>query len=205
MGSALTRVALACVLALVGPATARESAAQDPAAPPVVSGPWVMGAGASTTLRAECSECTPTDYVHTHSWLAGAGVSLRNRADIGLQLRWSPASEENAELNTTALLGVVRYRPWASRGFFVSGGAGIAWLTDVVDFVDEGTTVSATAKGLTVDIGAGWEFRVHPRLGLQVFGAQHVVTLGDLPTPLDVTLEGVVVNSWSVGGAIVFR
>ena len=59
-------------------------------------------------------------------------------------------------------------------------------------------------KALSVVIGTGWAFRWVERVGLQVFGAQHVAALGDLKTAEE-DVEDVVGNFWSLGAAIVIR
>ena len=53
-------------------------------------------------------------------------------------------------------------------------------------------------------LGTGWEWKVHGRFGVQVFGAQHVAALGDLQAN-DQTVENVMGNFWSLGTALVFR
>jgi hypothetical protein len=58
------------------------------------------------------------------------------------------------------------------------------------------------SKALALSYGVGWTFRRTDRLGLQVFGAQHVASLGDFHLG-EVTVEHVVGNFWSVGAAIV--
>lgn len=60
------------------------------------------------------------------------------------------------------------------------------------------------SKGLGLTYGVGWTVRHTNRLGVQVFGAQHVVALGDFQTG-GTTIENVVGNYWSVGAALVIR
>jgi hypothetical protein len=67
-----------------------------------------------------------------------------------------------------------------------------------------GETPPITSKAFALGLAAGWEWRFARRFGAQVFGAQHVATLGDL-TGNGTTAENVVGNYWSVGGAIVIR
>ena len=50
----------------------------------------------------------------------------------------------------------------------------------------------------------GWTFRRNERVGVQIFGAQHVASLGDLETSLG-TVENVIANFWSVGATLVIR
>jgi len=52
--------------------------------------------------------------------------------------------------------------------------------------------------------GAGWEFNLKSRLGLQLFASQHVGALGDLQT-INGSVADVTGNFWSLGAAIVIR
>jgi hypothetical protein len=63
---------------------------------------------------------------------------------------------------------------------------------------------SFNEKALSVTIGAGWAFRPTGRLGLQVFGAQHAIAMGDLQTA-EGPIEDVIGNRWSLGAAVVIR
>jgi hypothetical protein len=60
------------------------------------------------------------------------------------------------------------------------------------------------SKAWSVVIGAGWAFRPGERIGLQMFGSQHVAALGDLQTGGE-EIPDVVGNFWSIGVAIVIR
>ena len=63
---------------------------------------------------------------------------------------------------------------------------------------------SVNSKALSLVVGAGWEFRATRRIGLQLFGSQHVAALGDLRTS-DADIPDVVGNFWSFGAAVVIR
>ena len=76
------------------------------------------------------------------------------------------------------------------------------WVVDLSG--GDNTAPPFTSKALSVGIGAGWEWRVSPRFGVQVYGSQHVAALGDLRAN-NLLVENVVGNFWSLGGAIVFR
>ena len=82
-------------------------------------------------------------------------------------------------IRTTHLDAVAQFRPWASQGFFLKGGAGMAFVRNWVDVLGPD---SFNEKALSVVIGAGWVFRPTTRVGLQVFGRQHAIALGDLQT-----------------------
>jgi hypothetical protein len=74
----------------------------------------------------------------------------------------------------------------------------------VRNWVDSISPQPINQKALSVVIGAGWAFRPAERLGLQVFGAQHMAALGDFQTGQE-DVEDVVGNFWSLGVAIVIR
>jgi hypothetical protein len=97
--------------------------------------------------------------------------------------------------------GVAQFRPWASKGFFVKGGAGMAFVRNWVDVIGP---ESFNQKALSVMIGTGWVFRPHARVGLEVFAAQHAAALGDLQTSSG-QIPDVMGNFWSLGGGIVIR
>jgi hypothetical protein len=59
-----------------------------------------------------------------------------------------------------------------------------------------------TQKVLSVVIGAGGVFRPPARLGVQIFGAQYAVVLGDLKTAGG-DIQDIMGNLWSVGIALV--
>ena len=79
-------------------------------------------------------------------------------------------------------------------------------MTFIRNFVYDGTGTlpPITSKALGLTYGAGWTFRHTSRVGLQIFGAQHVAALGDFQTG-GITIENVVANYWSAGAAIVIR
>ena len=65
-------------------------------------------------------------------------------------------------------------------GVLRQGGAGMAFVRNWVDAVGPDPI---NPKALSVVIGAGWAFRWADRVGLQVFGAQHVAAIADLRRP----------------------
>ena len=183
-----------------------------PAAPPAPTTegtrPWVVIGGGYTSVLGDCPDCTAEpNYRSAGSFLANIGVSLNSRADIGGELMWVPSTTASGEtIRTTYVMAVGQFRFWKNSGFFVKGGAGIAFVRNwVVDLSGGSNTAPPfTSKALSVGIGAGYEWRLHPRFGVQVFGSQHVAALGDLEAN-QTRIENVVGNFWTVGGAIVFR
>ena len=61
-----------------------------------------------------------------------------------------------------------------------------------------------TQKALGLTYGIGWTFRRTERVGVQVFGSQHVASIGDFQAQ-GVTVNDVMANFWSFGGALIFR
>jgi hypothetical protein len=166
--------------------------------------PWIVGGGSSTTLLGDCTDCPADTYVHDGGVLAIVGSPLTPRTDVGVELFWVPSSSAAGDkINSTYVMGTFQFRPWGSKGFFFRASSGMAFVRNwVVDTAD--TSTSFTSKAFALEIGGGWEWRLSRRFGTQVFGSQHVATLGDLETATT-RVENVVGNFWSVGGAIVIR
>ena len=100
-------------------------------------------------------------------------------------------------------MGTVVFQPWRSKGFFVKASTGMALVRNWV--VDVNTEDVFTSKAFALGLGAGWEWPLGRRLAAQAFGSQHVATLGDLTGSGGVSVENVVGNFWTIGGAIVIR
>jgi len=82
---------------------------------------------------------------------------------------------------------------------------GMAFVRNwVYDFSGGISAPPFTSKALGLTYSAGWTFRHTQRVGVQIFGAQYVATLGDLKTS-ERTYENVIANFWSVGAVLVFR
>ena len=199
------------LLPLIATAAAAQQAPAPAATPaPKTEGvhPWIVIGGGYTSVLGDCPDCTQEPrYGSAGSFLANIGVSLNSRADIGGELMWVPSQTVSGEtLRTTYVMAVGQFRFWKNSGFFVKGGAGMAFVRNwVVDLSGGSNTAPPfTSKALSVGIGAGYEWRLRPRFGVQVFGSQHVAALGDLQAN-QTTIENVVGNFWTVGGAIVFR
>jgi hypothetical protein len=100
-------------------------------------------------------------------------------------------------------MGAIQFRPWESRGFSLKAGMGMAFVRNWVYDVSR-TSPPFTSKALGLTYGAGWTFRHTRRVSVQIFGAQHVATLGDLETSTQ-KVENVIGNFWSLGAALVVR
>ena len=96
---------------------------------------WIVAGGASTTVRGDCQTCEEDfDYRHAGSIFGDFGVPRerphgRRRRTVldGHGHRQWPASA------TRPLDAVAQFRPWSSQGFFIKGGAGMAFIRNWVD------------------------------------------------------------------------
>jgi hypothetical protein len=186
------------------------AAAQSPPAPQpessagqmATSNIWLTVGTAFATLRGDCQTCEEDfPYRHAGSLLANAGYRVNERMDVGGEFFWMPVDSVEGSIRTTHIDAVAQFRPWASKGFFLKGGAGMAFVRNWVDAIGP---EPLNQKALSVVIGGGWAFRPSERVGLQVLGAQHVAALGDLQAGHE-TVEDVVGNFWSLAVGIVIR
>jgi hypothetical protein len=186
------------VLAWLIPASAP---AQDtPATEP--SRLWIVAGAGSGTLRGHCQECEQTfPFRHGGTLVGNAGYRVNSRLDVGADVFWMQWRNESGRIRATAIDAVAQFRPWSSQGFFVKGGAGMAFIRNWVRTLGPNPDSS---KALALVIGGGWEFNPKGRLGLQLFAMQHVGALGDLQT-VNGAIADVTGNFWSLGAAIVVR
>jgi hypothetical protein len=121
--------------------------------------------------------------------------------DVGAEVFWMPIDTDQGRIRTTHIDAVAQFRPWASHGFFLKGGAGLAFVRNWLDAVGPD---ALNSKALSVVIGGGWHFRPSSRIGLQLFAAQHAAAVGDLKTA-NADVPDIMGNFWSLGAAIVIR
>jgi hypothetical protein len=166
---------------------------------------WIVGGAGSMSFLADCEECgDPEDYQHSYGLLVNAGRAITRRLDFGAELVWTPGEAASGDpVRTTFLLAATQFRPWQSQGFFVKGGIGIAFIKNRVTIPGQDSGEFVT-KSLAVVIGGGWEWRLRGRVGAEVYASQHVAAAGDILTSAG-TANNVMVNFWSVGGAVVIR
>jgi hypothetical protein len=163
---------------------------------------WLTAGSAFAAARGDCQTCEEDfPYRHAGSILANIGYRVNTQMDVGAEVFWMPVNTAEARTRTTHLDAVAQFRPWASQGFFLKGGAGMAFVRNWVDAIGPS---AINSKALSVVIGTGWAFRPAARVGLQVFAAQHVAALGDFQTPHE-DIPDAVANFWSFGVAIVIR
>ena len=184
-----------CVLILLTPAVSRAQEAGG-------SRLWIVAGGASATVRGDCQTCEE-DYPYRHggSILANFGYRANPRMDVGAEIFWVPLETASGTLNTTHIDAVAQFRPWRTHGFFMKGGAGMAFVRNWVDTLGSG---AINSKALSIVVGGGWAFRTEQRVGFQLFASQHAGALGDLKTA-DSDVPDVMGNYWSIGAALVFR
>ena len=192
------------LLALVPTMAFAQAAPQTPSSQPAggASNVWFVAGGAFATMRGDCQTCEEDfPYRHSGAALVNIGYRINPRADFGAEVYWMPMETSQGTIRTTHIDAVAQFRPWASQGFFLKAGAGMAFVRNWVDVLGSD---SFNEKALSVVIGAGWAFRPTGRLGLQVFGMQHALAMGDLQYS-EGLIQDVIGNRWSVGAAVVIR
>jgi hypothetical protein len=163
---------------------------------------WIVAGGAFVAQRGDCQTCEEDfEYRQAGGLLADIGYSVTRRMDVGGELFWTSAATASGHIRTTQLDAVAQFRPWSSKGFFLKGGAGMAFVRN---WVDASGPDAINSKALSVVIGGGWAFRPGERVGMQIFAMQHASALGDLQTATG-EIGDVIGNFWSIGAAIVFR
>ena len=207
-GIAAVALAIACVMPALASAQVTQPAPAAGTSPSNQSRTWIVIGGTSTTLRGDCQEdCVAHgtgSYIHAGSFLAIGGIRVTPQMDAGVEVSWVPAtSKAGDDIRSTFILAAAEFRPWNSQGFTLKAGMGMAFIRNFI-YDGTGTLPPITSKALGLTYSAGWTFRRTERIGLQVFGAQHMAALGDFQTG-GVTAENVIANYWSVGGALVIR
>lgn len=194
------RAAGGALLILLMPAMAAAQAAPgDPSSP---SRAWIVVGAGSSTVRGDCQTCEADfPYRSGGSILGNIGYRVNPRADIGAEVLWVPVDTAQGEIRATHFDAIAQFRPWLSHGFFLKGGAGMAFIRNWIDAVGP---APINSKALSIVIGGGWAFRRSARVGFQVFGSQHAGAIGDLQTA-DGDVPDVMGNYWTLGAALVFR
>ena len=190
-----------CVLTLLGLLVPATALAQDAQSAPA-SHLWLVAGVASGTMRGACQTCEEeTPYRHSTGVLGNLGYRVNPRMDVGAEIFWMPADTASGRVRTTHFDAVAQFRPWVSRGFFLKGGAGMAFVRN---WVDGAGPNAINSKALSVVIGGGWHFRPSSRLGVELFASQHAAAIGDLKTA-DADVPDIMGNFWSIGAALVIR
>jgi len=194
------RLLLCAVLSGLVPVSAfAQTAAPAPAPPTRI---WFAVGGGFVTLQGHCGDCGQAfPYRNTGAVVGNAGYRVTTRMDVGADLFWTQWENDSGHIQATALNGVAQFRPWESKGFFLRGGAGMAFVRNFVRTLGPN---SDNSKALALLIGTGWAFPVTHRVGLQLFATERVGALGDLQTAAG-TVNDVSANFWTIGTSIVFR
>jgi hypothetical protein len=127
---------------------------------------------------------------------------MNERLLVGGEIFSTRREFETFSLRNTYLLGLVQFRPFATQGFFIKGGYGMASVKD--RFTLGGADESASAWGIGLMYGAGWVFRAGSRVSVAPVGGQYVTTVGSVRVAQG-TAQNVVVNSWFLGAVVMFR
>ena len=168
------------------------------------SKPWIVVSGGSTTMLGDCDQCENENYLHGGHMRVTAGASIKERTDLGVQLLWVPQTLTTGDkIKVFFVMGGAQFRPWKTRGFFLTTEAGMAFLRNWLD-VFEPQNPPIRSKAFALGIGAGWAWRTRSHFGLQISGSHDVAALGDLQTSVT-TAQNVVGNFWSVGAGLVIR
>ena len=185
-----------------GPRATRAAAALADGATSGTSPLWLTIGGTWSTVRRDCQTCE-RDFRHRRGSgvLVNLGYRVNSRLDAGAELYRTGVGNREGELRTTHLDAVTQFRPWSSQGFFIKGGAGMAFVGQLLD---ELQATPRTSKALSVVLGAGWVFRPASRVGLQLSASHHAAALGDLRTASG-DRPDVMANFWSLGASIVVR
>jgi hypothetical protein len=191
-----------CVLVWVIPAAALAQDAQPAPGSAPASRLWIVAGSAVGALRGHCRDCA-TDFPFRRGpvIVGNAGYRASPRMNVGVDLFWMQWRNDSGRIRATAIDAVAQFRPWVSKGFFVKGGAGMAFVRNWVQTVGPHPDDS---KALAVVFGGGWELNPHGRFGLQLFATQHVGALGDLQTSSG-PIADVTGNFWALGAAITIR
>lgn len=205
------RLLAACILPalclLPAPAAAQSAPTTTPAAPADGTRPWLMAGVFWTTSLGDCTDCEDLalSYRKAPAIMATAGWTLNPRTDLGAEILWVGTNDSTSSdrIRVTFLLASVQFRPWRTRGFFVRTGAGMAFVHNAILSL-EGEDLAFRSKAFALDVAGGWEWQLWRRGGVQLAATQHVAALGDLQISAQ-TVENVIGNFWTLGGAIVFR
>jgi hypothetical protein len=147
----LGRIGAAFVLAA---ALSGRAHAQTPSAAAPASGPWVVIGGGSTSLLSDCTDCENHNYVHTGGLLVDFGRAVNPRFDFGVEFLWVPSKSPGGDYVRTAFVaGAVQFRPWKSKGFFIRGSSGMAFVRNWI-ITPTITTADARSKAFALGLTA---------------------------------------------------
>lgn len=180
----------------------RAFAQEDVTRPIAPSGPLILAGVTFAAAHINCQFCDQDfPYRRSASLLGALGYRVNRRTNLSGEVFWIPSNTASGRVRTLHVDAAAQFRPWASRGLFVKGGGGMAFVRNWIDVAGGSPD---TSKALSIFIGAGWEFRPAARVGYQLLAAQHAAALGDVQTSQG-EAQNVLGNFWSVGAAVVIR
>ena len=194
-------VATLGLLMLVAP-----TAAQTPAPPE--RGDFALGFGVGyAAAKADCSNCSLEGEYGSgavYGDVAAFGIApvwwVNSRIVAGVELQFE-ANRKDAR--AVYLLGIVRFHPWAGKGFFLRGGYGLLQVKAPLDLPD-GTVNTAKYRGMALTYGAGWMFHQNRRFSWGPYGAHYVGTLGSAVIG-SFQAQNIIGNTWFAGVGFVFN
>lgn len=110
----------------------------------------------------DCQNCS--DLTNGLAWQLSLGGTLSQHLYLGASTNGWVKSEDSGTLSVSLLAAIVRVYPWSAKGFFLTGGLGIASL----DF-DGPTSQRKTRTGSGVILGLGYDIRVGKNVSLTPF------------------------------------
>lgn len=196
--SAAARVAArAAVTVLLGLLLARPAAAQVPWR----GGLWADAGMGYGRLRLTCTTCAGIAAAGGVEYTVSVGGAPSHNVLLGVQGQVWSRSGGSPRQTVRSLTAIVQWYPWTTAGFFVRAGTGL--VRGPVTPADT-TPASVQGTGITLDMGAGYDFVVTRHLGLAVQAAWHIAALGDL-TVNGQTADDVIAYVGRIGVAVVLR
>ena len=188
---------------LVGAAPASAQAPSQPA-----RGDFALAFGLGyAAAKADCSNCSPEGEYGSgavYSDVAALAVApvwrVNSKIVAGAELQFETSRKD---ARSVYLLGIVRFHPWADKGFFVRGGYGLVQVKAPLNLPD-GSVNTAKYRGMALTYGAGWMFRQDRRVAWGPYGAHYVGTLGSA-TIGSFQAQNIIGNTWFAGVAFVIN
>lgn len=207
MGCRVRRVQRAIAAALGLLMLAAPAAAQQPA-PQHERGDFAVAFGLGyAAAKADCTNCSAEGTYGSgavYNDVAAFAVApvwwVNSKVVAGIELQ---AETSRNEARAVYLLGIVRFHPWAGKGFFLRGGYGLVQLKAPLNLPD-GSVSTARYRGMALTYGAGWMFRQNSRFAWGPYGAHYVGTLGSA-TIGSFQAQNIIGNTWLAGFGFVFN
>lgn len=192
--------ALVCLGLLTAPGRA---SAQDRA------GGWFGGGGGWGSADLTCDDCGSGGdredsgvFYLNGGWTLNKHVLLGGEFNLWMKTFTDPDFAGNVDVNFYNLLGTATFYPSSTGGFFIKGGAGIAFFD--MDVKDAGITATIDmGKGLGLIVGGGYDIPVG-RIAIPVAVNYWYANTGDLTVMNQAVLTGVSHNVFTVTVGVKF-